>query len=148
MFFYRIKTFVKTCLAVLFALGVGIFLRMGAVCRLPDTAGTRTFYLYSRSSQALQKERLEFSELFSAQGESVAFTFDEGEDGRKVALEVIEEYEGEVLLCEEAGGTVSYYAYTPKLVGGIIVQGVFVNLHVAVRGNVCVAGYPIIFGGF
>ena len=72
----------------------------------------------------------------------------QGENGEEKARELIAEYNGKVLFTERAGGTLSYYCFAKGLGKGILLDGVFVNLHIAIRGDTCAVGTPILFGGF
>lgn len=110
--------------------------------------GERVFYLDSASSQGLRKETLRLKDLHKVKGECVRVALKEGEDAKKVAKELIAEYNAEVLFEEQTGETVSYYAYTEKLNGGIFLYGQKINLHIAFSDEGLVVGTPIIFDGF
>ena len=76
-----------------------------------------------------------------AKGESVRYEGDRYEELKNA-------FRAELLVTETEGGVTNYYLYSPKLSGGIALNGYLVNLHVAVRENRTAVGTPIIFGGF
>jgi hypothetical protein len=119
------------------------------VCRLDKTAGKRTFYIKNASSQALQKENLGIFDIFKVKGESVRFDFKADEkNAETLAQEICQVYQAEIVKIERVYGAVSYYAYSPKLGGGVAVDGKKVNLHIAVGETQAAVGTPLIFGGF
>ncbi len=126
---------------------VALFVWAGNLCKFKDIDGKRTFYVYSKSSQALAVENLRFEHLFSVQGESVRFALGD-KAGSEVVAEIFARYQGAVCIEEEVDGVKSYYGYAPALGEYVAVGGQAVNLHVAIRGGECVVGSPIIFGGF
>ncbi len=138
MFVRALKSIFAVCVCIFVCLLVW---GMGAT-RLSALNGTRSYYLYSPSSQAKITENPSFWDLKDLQGESVSFA-SEGDIGW-----ILQKYDGEVALIEEAGGVTSYYCYTPKWRKGVRVGGKFVNLHIAVGQGRCTVGTPIIFGGF
>ncbi len=119
----------------------------GGGSAFPQIKGERTFYLYSASSQARQKENITLAELSWVRGESVRFTIDEGA-GETLVKELLEECGGEIVLVEEACGVLSYYCYTPSISRRTFVEGKPVNLHIALTKTQAAVGSPIIFGGF
>jgi len=146
LFYYRLKRFFCQVLAVLLvALGL-IAVRCVHATRLNAVEGERAYYLQSPSSNALVTASLDFADIFLVKGESVRFSF-QG-DGATVAKELIKSYRAQVLFEEEACGTHSYYCYAPTLGEGVRVNGVIVNLHIALRDGACAVGTPLIFGGF
>ncbi len=143
MFFCRIKNALRgvAALALSFLALAGVW-GMG-VSRFPHIEGDRQYYLDSPSSQAKIADGLSPFDFARVEGESVSLSLNEGE-----ALALIKSLSGEVLFIEEAAGVRSYYCYSPTLFGGIKIGEYFVNLHVAVEGERCVVGSPIIFGSF
>lgn len=102
------------------------------------------FYLGVSSSAPVvssQNPALDKLLLGYTAGESVRYEGDRRE-------ELCEKFRAELLFCEEAGGAVNYYCYSPLLGDPVFVNGYAVNLHVAVRGGNTAAGTPLIFGGF
>ena len=145
MLFLYCKNFIKTMLALALALIFVVFARMVCASRFSKIEGERTFYLYSASSQAVIKDRLRFTDLFSVKGESVEFACEGEEESLRKLLDL---YQAQVLFVEEADGVRSYYCATAKWSDGVFLDGVFVNLHIAFRDSRCVVGAPLIFGGF
>ena len=121
------------------------FFRATNTVQLSSISGERVFYLSSASSNARVKNNLSLLDVFRVKGESVRVT---GVDGESVARDVLKRYDASVYFSESVAGVRSYYCYSPRLKGGIVVNGVKVNLHVAVDGDACVVGSPVIFGGF
>lgn len=113
---------------------------------LQKTAGERVFYLDSASSQGLIKSELRFCDLSRIRGESVSFTHQT--EPQSLALQIFQEYGGEVVFVERVGDVLSYYGYADGLKNALCLDGCAVNLHVAVTDGRCVVGTPIIFGGF
>lgn len=145
MFVCRLKNFIKTALALGLSLAVLMTVRAAQTSRFAQLDGQRSFYLHSPTSQALIKEELCAAELFCVQGESVVFACENREE---TLAELLALYGAEALFTEEAGGTVSYYCVTPRWLDGVVIEGVFVNLHIAFDGELCAVGSPLIFGGF
>lgn len=52
-----------------------------------------------------------------------------------------------LLFAEEACGIVNYYLYSTRLGTGVMLNGMCVNLHVAVGQTQTAVGTPLIFGG-
>lgn len=147
MFFYRLKNFFALLLSVIVALLAFCAVKISAVCKFSALDGARVFYLYSASSQSLQKQSLNFSDLFSVRGESVRFAHN-GRLARELAQEIVNRYNATVCFTEEADGVLSVYAYTQNWNDALTLGGIAVNLHIAVSNTECVVGSPIIFGGF
>lgn len=147
MFFYRLKTFFALVLSVVVALLAFCVVKIGSVCKFSALDGARVFYLYSASSQSLQKQSLAFSDLFSIRGESVRFAHD-GRLATELAQEILARYGADVCFTEEVDGVLSVYAYTQSWNNALTLDGATVNLHIAVSKTECVVGSPIIFGGF
>ncbi len=148
-FFWRCKQFFKNiCIIGLCALLFCLFACV-SVEKFPFLEGERTYYLNGKSSQALMKPSLDFSDCFHVQGESVVVRLG-NESGEAFAKELIACYDGEILLEERVGELTSYYAYSPKLGEGVVIGGKKVNLHVAfaLEKGEAVVGSPIIFGGY
>ena len=134
---------VATALALAF--GLGVFLHNTS--SLSVLEGERTYYLYSPSSQAQMKDTLSVTDAFFLTGESVCFSV-AAEDKENLPKEIAELFRAELIAVESVSGVTSYYLYSTDLRGGVRVQGRKVNLHIAVSGEACVVGTPIIFGGF
>ena len=145
MFFWRLKSFINTVLAITLAAVLLIFTQCLQISRFSEIEGKRAFYLQSPSSQAVVKERIALWEIFEVKGESVSFVFENREETLK---NILQSYGATVLFCERAGDSVSYYCITEKWLDGMEIDGVFVNLHIAFNGKNCAVGTPIIFGGF
>ena len=184
-FWCRWKYFMQT----IFALGISI-LFVGILCvtnasrfsvlRKTDFIDGMTlsskqsvFYLRSSSSQGVRTEKLAWRDLPCIRGESVALEimqFSENSDmgtGKSVAdVEKIAEllakkFDAKILFIEDVCGVKSYYCYTKKWLNGVILNGVKINLHIALRvcadgcvndeEGLCVQGVigsPIIFDGY
>lgn len=113
---------------------------------LEKTAGERVFYLDSPSSQGLIKSKLRLYDVSRVRGESVSFTHQD--EPQSLALQIFQDYGGEVAFVEKVGDVISYYGYAQDLGNALCLDGYAVNLHVAVTEGRCVVGTPIIFGGF
>ena len=153
MFVYRVKNFICVAFAVIFSLFFAVGVKAVSVTRLADIEGERIYFLDSASSQGLRKESLSFVDLTRVKGECVfteVSTYDGGRYLTKegIAQEIATRYDAKILFTEEVDGVVSYYAYTTRWQDGLYINGVKVNLHIAVgKGNLAV-GTPIIFDGF
>ncbi len=145
MFLCRVKNVILTATALLLALFFGVLARFTAVSRFSELDGRRSFYLDSTSSQALVKSELSPLDIFRIKGESVSFEFANREE---TLSSIVDLYGAELLFAERAGGSVSYYCVTDKWTEGVLINGVFVNLHIAFNGELCAVGAPFIFGGF
>ena len=144
MHFWMWKRFIAVATAAL-ALALCVFgLRIVSVFRFSNLDGEHTYYLDSTSSQALQKQTLTIFDCLRVRGESVRFFCDD----ENVAQTLAKMYDAKIVHVETVDGVTSYYGYTQQWLGGVCVQGQKVNLHIAVRGNTCVVGSPVIFGGF
>ncbi len=144
MFFGLCKRILRTLMAFALAVGVLFFVWGAGVTRFQGITGTRTYYVYSASSQAEMKKVLSLRDLGNIRGESVSFSWKKGNSVEAL----VESYGGRILFKEKSSGVTSYYCYTPKWTDGVWVEGQFVNLHIAVKGKRCVMGAPLIFGGF
>ena len=122
--------------------------RLLSVCKLRALTGERTFYVYTPSSQAGMRSVLTWQEWLFVTGESVGIELCSIWQAKTYAQEVLNRYGGEILFEEQSGDVTCIYAYSKQLGGGVSVYGKRVNLHVALRGKVCVVGTPIIFGGY
>ncbi len=81
--------------------------------------------------------------LFDIKGESAVYA-------DKTCRYFLDKFSAEILFVCECGDTVNYYCYSKDISGGIYIDGVKVNLHIAESGEsgcVCV-GTPLIFGGY
>ncbi len=154
IFYSRCKVFIKTLLSLAFAVCVIFFMWMMQGSRFSDVAGERVFYLQSASSQGLRTERLTLQDLPFLRGESVRLNLEEKAEGQfktqEIAQELLRKYGAKLLFKEEAAGITSYYAYTARFGNGIFINGMEVNLHIAVcrETKTCVMGSPIIFDGY
>ncbi len=107
-----------------------------------------TFYSQSVSSQAKitsaspEEAALVRLTLQNYTGESARYA-----DAADAFLQA-EKYGAELVLEQKSADVHDYYYYTPQLAGGVVLGGVCVNLHVAVRGQGASVGYPLIFGGY
>ncbi len=146
--FTKLKNGILVLLAVVLTLISCFFLKSAYICRFSDLEGTRVFYLYSASSQGLRKERLSLQDITSVRGESVRFIIEDGENIEKVATDIVQKYNADLLFCEEACGVTLYYCYTELWSDFIVVNGYRVNLHIAISENTGTVGSPIIFDGF
>ncbi len=136
----------KLLISVAFATAVCFAVKAANVSRLSAFSGERTFYLHSASSQALVKNSLSFSDIFRVRGESVTFTLPKAE--KDFVQELLSDYGAELMDIESACGVTSYYAFVPTWSEGVQIEGKRVNLHIAIEGERCAVGTPIIFGGF
>ena len=153
MFFYRLKNFICVLLAVIFCLLFAVGVKAAGVTRLIGIEGKRMYFLDSASSQGLQKETLTVGELARVKGESVSTLKSTYEGGRyalneDLARDIAARYGATILFTERVGDCISYYAYTEKWQDGLSINGVKVNLHIALDCERLTVGTPIIFGGF
>ena len=151
--FYRLKNFICVAIAVLFCLFFAVGVKAVSVTRFAEITGKRIYFLDSASSQGLRKETLSIADLTRVKGECVFAEISIFNGGmsltkEEIAQNIAARYGGEILFQEETCGVVSYYAYTPRWQDGLYINGVKINLHIAVgKGNLAV-GTPIIFDGF
>ncbi len=143
MFFWRCGQFLKSAGAVLLTATMLLLVWSSSLLRFPDLQGERRFYLGSTSSQATEKDRLDIADLPLVRGESISLV-----GGETLAAELMEKYGAKLLFCEETADVVSYYCYSARWTDGVVVQGQFVNLHIALSEERCVVGSPLIFGSF
>ncbi len=148
IFIWKLKEFLRSCFAVMVILLCGAVLLLANVSRFPFLSGERVFYLNSASSQGLRSQKIELSQIFDAKGESVCISVSDETQAQAVVAEVFDRLRAEVLLTERACGVTSYYGYTAEFADGIYIEGMKINLHVAVCGNRLIVGSPIIFDGF
>lgn len=146
-FYWKTLRAVAVFVCVAFSLCVATVARVSQVCRFSAIEGERTFYLYSASSQAIRKSTLTLRDCLFVKGESVQF-FHGGEDAGAVAERIARAYGATITYTETACGTISYYAYVPNGWESVTLNGARINLHIAVNGEVCAVGTPVIFGGF
>ena len=142
----RFLQFFKLIVSVAFATAVCFALKATNISKLSALSGERTFYLHSASSQALIKTNLSFSDIFRVRGESVTFSLPKAE--KDFVQELLNGYGAELMDIESACGVTSYYAFVPTWSEWVQREGKRVNLHIAVEGERCAVGTPIIFGGF
>lgn len=147
MFVYQLKSWIKVSVACCLAVGVLLMMRTGNAVQLYKTQGDRTFYLFTPSSQAVQTSMLDLKTVLFVEGESVCFARPK-EEALEIAKGIVSCYGGEIVCEEEACGVRCFYAFVPNLVGGVLVQGKMVNLHIAVSDTQCQVGTPLLFGGF
>lgn len=143
MFFLRLKTCMKTVVAAAIALFVFLSFSAFSVCKLSAIEGEKTFFLDSASSQGVRATELSPFQLFRVKGESVCIKTDENTLERILSL-----YDAKVRFTEKVSGVTSYYCYTEKWSNGIMINGVKINLHIAVGESQTFVGTPIIFGGY
>ncbi len=153
MFVYRLKNFICVALAVIFCLFFAVGVKAVAATRLADIEGERTYFLDSASSQGLRKKNLTLAELTRVKGECVstkitAYAKGDCLTNEEVARDIVKRYDAQILFTEEVEGVVSYYAYTPRWKDDLYINGVKVNLHIAVGEECLAVGTPIIFDGF
>lgn len=150
------RIFLRLCLALASVFACFIGFSSANVVKL-RVDGEREFYLYSASSQAVIRSRLDFFDLPFLKGECVTVKTDVGKsinDRLLRAREEVEKFGGVIVLEENVGGMYSLYCYFPKSSGlydGVFVggeKGGVVNLHIAVSPSRTVVGSPIIFGGY
>ena len=150
--FYRLKNFICVAIAVLFCLFFAVGVKAVSVTRFAGIEGKRIYFLDSASSQGLRKESLSVADLTRVKGECVFTEISAYEGGRYLTNEEIAEeialcYGAEILFTEEADGVVFYYAYTARWQDGLYINGVKINLHIAVGKVNLAVGTPIIFDG-
>ena len=153
MLAYRLKNLLCVALAVIFCLFFAVGVKATAVTRLADISGKRVYFLDSPSSQGLRKERLTIRDLTRVKGECVFTEISAYGGGRyltkeEIACEIAARYGAEILFTEETDGVVSYYAYTQKWQDGLYINGLKINLHIAVGEERLAVGTPIIFDVF
>ena len=148
------KYFLQSLLALAVVFAVFCFLWCMQACRFSSAVGEdRVFYLQSASSQGLRKETLSIADLTRVKGECVFAEISIFNGGmsltkEEIAQNIAARYGGEILFQEETCGVVSYYAYTPRWQDGLYINGVKINLHIAVGEDRLAVGTPIIFDGF
>ncbi len=150
---FKIKQFLYASLACVLCLLLAVGIKSGAVCKLSALPGRRVFFLDSASSQALVKTQLSIADLGRVKGECVYVDLQAYEGGRyemkeEIVRGILNRYQAKLLFTEGTDGACSYYAYTPLFAEGLSLQGVRINLHVAISQTQCAVGTPIIFGGF
>lgn len=143
-----VKQFLCTAFALCAACVFVVSFLCGNACKLSGLQGARTFYLQTPSSQARQTERLKPLDIFFVQGESVQLSLTQEEQTNALVQEILKEYNAVLVSVENACGVISYYAFSPALYQGVVIEGEKVNLHIAVRKTEVAVGSPIIFGGF
>ena len=142
MWFFRAVEFVKWLGSLLLAFVVFLSIVVLKASAIPFE-GKKEYYLYTSSSQAVIKSDVSILDLPFVRGESVRINSADG-----VLEDVFIKYSARIVKVEEFAGGVSYYCYSPKLKKGIVIEGVAINLQIAVKGESLVLGTPIIFGGY
>ena len=145
VFRIRFKDTIKAFFACFAAAGICFYFMCARGSAFPFLKGERTYYLYSPSSQAVIAKEYSLKDYFSLKGESVFILTEEPKRGIK---KILKELNATVLFEEEVDGVRSYYCRARGLFKGIQINGVTVNLHIAVKENSVVVGTPIIFGGY
>lgn len=150
---YRFKGFVCVCFSVIVALVCCASVKLAYLPRFRDIQGERMYFLDKASSQCLQASRLSLWDIPRVEGECVYTTISNYVGGRyltkeEIVKEIVQNYNAEILFCEEVNGIVSYYAYTHDWSDGIYLYGRKINLHVAVGEEKLALGTPIVFGGY
>jgi hypothetical protein len=150
---YRLKNFICVAIAVIFCLFFAVGVKAVSVTRLAGIEGERTYFLDSASSQGLRTQTLSLNDLTRVKGECVFTEISAYQGGRYltkegIAQEIAKKYEANILFTEEIDGVVSYYAYTARWQDGLYINGLKVNLHIAVGKVNLAVGTPIIFDGF
>lgn len=107
-----------------------------------------TFYSQSVSSQAKiisttakDAKKVKYS-IANLTGESAEYK--NAED----AFQQIDRYNANFRFMEECGDIQNYYFYSPNLYAAVHVNGIAVNLHIAIKIDGVTIGSPLIFGGF
>ncbi len=129
---------------ILAVIGCALFLYVLLHAPVFESGENYTFYLGANSSSLSVTSKtpvLDKLKLGAVKGESVQYSGDR-------LGELREKYCAELLFTEEACGVINYYFYSPKLHDAVELNGVAVNLHIAVSAEKTVAGTPLIFGGF
>ena len=131
-------------------LSAWMFLVAGNAVTFTEFGGRREFYIGSTSSQSRIQTTLFWRDLGNVKGESVAFFLEAGLDPYEAAEAIAALYQAEILFVETANAVCSFYAYSPLWWNRIVLDGVAVNLHIAIdrESGRCVIGNPIVFGGF
>lgn len=132
--------------AALFCAALLILPQRAAVRPLFEGAAYYQFYAGSASSQA---------QIFTAEGEDAARVkggvralageaafYARGAD----ALAQAEALGGVFLFARRSGACADYYYFSPRLGGGVVLEGKLVNLHVRLGGGGGAVGTPLIFG--
>ena len=65
-----------------------------------------------------------------------------------ILKQALQRYKATVCFVEESENVVAYYCYTEQFQNGIRLNGVTINLQIALSKDCAVLGTPIIFGGF
>ena len=133
----------KEMLIVLIALLCALFAY--ALTRLPvfvHGTGYEVYYEQNSSANyARTQHPLAVKLTHITAGESVRYAGDRYK-------EIQEQYNGELVFCEEAAGVKNYYLYSPLLGDPVDLGGKLINLHIAVSSRQTAVGTPLIFGGY
>lgn len=137
---YTLLEGIKTIFSLAFALALTLCIYLLGQFSLPKGEGGE-FYLYSTSSRATIVQNPQIEELLFITGQCERYKV---EDFDRFFTAIKREYEAQVRF--EEGD--EYFLYSPRVQGGIRLNGYFVNLHVIRRGEEVKIGTPIIFGGY
>ncbi len=141
-------------------ISISIFLLIASYCMntqnttklLFKSGDTYTFYVGSQSSNAQIITSSKVDALTYKQnlevicGESTVY------DSIDEAEKIIKTYDANFVLKEKCTNTCSYYFYSKNLHNFVLINGVKVNLHIAINFSLnekmVAVGSPLIFGGF
>lgn len=140
----KILKTVRTFFVILCAVACAAALYSASRSPVFERGSAYTFYTGANSSSlAVQTQTPALTKLLLGEtaGESVRYEGDRFE-------ELKEKFRAEVLFSETVCGITNYYLYSAALGEGVLLNGVCVNLHIAVNGTYTAAGTPLIFGGF
>ena len=143
MWRFKALEFLKWLIAFIFSTAVFFAVGFLNVTAFPFE-GDKEYYLYSPSSQAQIKKSVNLLEVPFIRGESVTINH----SSKELLEKVLADYDAKIVKVEKFDGGVSYYCYSCKLKDGIVLDGEFVNLQVAIKKESTVIGTPIIFGGY
>ena len=143
MLFFRIMDYFKWLSALILSVVLFFPIALLNLTAFPFE-GDKEYYLYTPSSNAQIKNDVNLSDLPFIRGERVILSNLSSED----LASILARYSANVIKEEEFLGGVSYYCYSPKLEGGIMIDGEVVNLQIAIKKDSVVLGTPIIFGGY
>ena len=92
MFWFRLKNFISTLIALATAVVILVGIWGAHISRLSELNGERIFYLNSASSQGLRAEELRVKDFPNVKGESVRFEIGEGAEAQTLAKEIAKKY--------------------------------------------------------
>lgn len=138
----RIWGIVKGIATIAACLICGIFAYILTRSPVFDGDGYELYPDLSSSGNILATDHAAKDKLFvPSAGESARWEGD-------CSQELLSRFQAEIVRVERVCGVINYYCFCPRLGGGVTIDGVRVNLHVASNGDYTVAGTPLIFGGF